>query len=312
MVADYDQACSLGRHGRSSNLSSPPPLGYHQLRNVNIACNAYNACVIAVSQTEIVLRKAQLEFSDFVLLKPTVVAEKLRRTGIKERDVVLFQCKLARKALSDPNFSTEVINGLRESVIDSLKVLITARLAGSCKELKPTISGISEFSDISRNKVSPIIDSLEQWDFVSTKCNRKELLVFVTANADMGIDAISGNFMDETSALKEISSNIEKQMLSEADIKFLENMENAFRFAESAYDKNTLNYDVMHDLHDQSMNLLVQAKDNNCNLESFHKFTSLLNEIAMIKKEARDKELKPAILEKNGEKLGRAIVYRIR
>jgi hypothetical protein len=128
----------------------------------------------------------------------------------------------------------------------------------------------------------------------------------------MGIDAISGNLTDEFNTLDEMLVKIQKNEFSASDLKFLENLENAFRFAESAYDKNTLNYEVTRELHDNVMSLLVQAKENKCNLKDFKEVANLLSQIAEIKEEARAKGLKSATLERTDRRLGRAIVYRIK
>jgi hypothetical protein len=262
--------------------------------------------------SETILEKIRLDVSDIVLLKPEVVAKKLERGGINKEDVPALQCHLAKEALSSDVFSNYFSPGLKESMSELVKVLLTVRLANYFNELKPTIFCISDFSKISRNKVSPMIYFLELWNLVDTKTHRREQLVFPTATADLYIDVISGNLRDEYRNLDKMAELSKKNKLTRDDLAFLENLESAFRLGKSAYNPNTINYEIMDELHEKSMKLLVEAKESTINIDDFTAFLNTIQQIMKIKDKAKKMSLKPVELEKTNEKLGRARVFRVK
>lgn len=108
-----------------------------------------------IVMSEMILDKAGLVYSDVLLLKPSIVAKKLEEGGVDKKNISSTQCDLAKKALA---LNTLVLStGLRGIASDVIKILITARLANYCEQ-KPTILRISDFSKISRNRVSPMVD----------------------------------------------------------------------------------------------------------------------------------------------------------
>lgn len=258
------------------------------------------------------LSKTQLDYSDIVLLKPDVMARKLREVGVNKKEVPTIQCQLAREALSSDAFLMRVSSGLKESALDILKILITARLANSCENLKPTIVGISDFSNISRNKVSPMVSFLELCNLVGTKSQRREQLVFPTTIADIYIDIISGNLKEEYSCLKKAIQGMKRCESTIESFAFLENLEAAFRLSESAYDTNTMNHQIMEELHAKSMKLLVESNEGKMNIDDLEAFSNTILQIIRVKEKAKEMGLKPVILEKTDEELGRAKVYRVK
>jgi hypothetical protein len=265
-----------------------------------------------MSKMEIILSKAQLEYADIVLLRPQIIARRLHEAGIEEPEVSEIQCGIAKEVLASDSFQNYLASGIKESALDYLRVLIATRLANSCAELKPTIFGISDFSNINRNKVSPMIDSLQFWDLVSTKNSKRELLVSVTEKTDLSIDVISGNLIDVYINLRKIVAKIGRTKLTLSDLLFIKNLETAFRFSASAYNENTLNREIMEELHEKSMKLFIAAKEDRIDKDDLLAFSKTIQEIIKIKEDARKMGLKPVILEKTSEELGRARVFRIK
>jgi hypothetical protein len=257
------------------------------------------------------LSKSQLDYSDVALLKPRVVARKLHEGGVNDGEVPALQCQLAREALSSNAFLKN-LPGLKESALDVIKILITARLANSCKNLKPTIMSISDFSKISRNKVSPMVSFLELCDLVGTRSQKREQLVFPTIIADIYIDIISGNLKEEYSDLKNAIQDMKEHEPAIEHLALFENLETAFRLAESAYDTNTMNHQIMEELHAKSMKLLVESKEGKLHIDDLEEFSNTILHIIKVKEKARKMGLEPVILEKTDEELGRAKVYRVK
>ena len=260
---------------------------------------------------ENVLDKAQLEYSDILLLKPEKVAKKLEKGGVDKAEISTVQCNLAKEALASeiPLFGSL---GLKESTSNVIKILATARLAKYCKDLKPTILCISNISKISRNKVSPMVDMLQLSDLVDTKSQRRELLILPTITADVYIDVISGNLEEEHDFLRRTMNNIKNERTTQEDFEFLENLEAAFRLSKSAYEANTLNHEIMDEMHEKSMKLLVNTKDGKADIREFEAFSNAISQIIKTNKKAKDMGLRPVILEKTSEELGRAKVYRVK
>jgi hypothetical protein len=260
---------------------------------------------------KVTLKQTQLKSSDILLLKPATVVEILKEEGVDSDEVPALQCQLAKKALASDAI-VDVFVGLKEPASDFLKVLITVRLASSCGQLKPTIGGIADLSKISRNKVSPLVNFLEYCDLVNVKSLRREQQVFPTAAADMYIDIITGNLKEECSNLRKIINDIKSEKIASDSLTFLENLETAFRLSKSAYDPNTINYEILKDLHDTAMKILVEAKDGKIRIDDFEEFSETLMEISKIKEKAKKEGLKPVILERTDEEFGGARVFRVK
>lgn len=260
--------------------------------------------------SESILDNSRLD-PDILLLRPEIVAKKLEEGGVDKKEVSSIQCDLAKEALSS-NSWVSFFPGLRESASDIIKVLISARLANYCEQLKPTIICISDFSKISRNRVSPMVEVLKLSDLVYTRPERREQLVFPTAVADIYIDIISGNLQEEHCNLRKTKDQIKEGKLTKDNFKFLEDLEAAFGLSKSAYETNTMNREVLEELHEKSMKLLVSAKEGKANIEDFEAFLETISQIIQVKEKAKEMGLKPAILEETNETLGRARVFRVK
>lgn len=154
---------------------------------------------------------------------------------------------------------------------------------------------------------------LELSDLVNTKPERREQLVFPTTTADIYIDIISGNLEDEINNLKKTMDLLKKKgALLKDNFEFLANLEAAFGLAKTAFETNTMNQQIMEELHEKSMKLLVDAKEGKVNTRDLTDFTKTLSNMKDAQKKAKKFGLQPVILEKTGEKWGRASVYRVK
>lgn len=265
-------------------------------------------------QMEKIRDRIKLECAnDVLLLRPDIVVKALqKRSGINKNEVTEALCMFFKDSLESGGFAKTIPHGLREDTSAALKVLVIARLAHSTETLTPSIRTIARFARLSRNWVSPCVGFLEASGLVETKTNRREQLVLPTMLTDLYIDVISGNMTEESKNMTRIVDELKHGEIGSESIDFLERLEDSFHLGKSAYDVNTINYEIMKDLHDKSMNLLVEARSGKVNLKDFEEFLDIMVHMNKVREKARKIGVQPVILEKTEDKLGRARVFRVK
>ena len=262
-----------------------------------------------------ILEKANLVFpDDIVLLEPDIIAKKLHeKAGIQKHDLSKTMSKLFESAITSQRFADTIPPGLTEAIVDCFKVLLTARLANSISNAA-SIMAIAKFTNLSRNLVSPCVKFLEIIDLVNIKSHMRGQLVIPTHRATLYIDVISGNLENEYNRLKTVANEAKQGELSSESLKFLEDLETVFHIAKLAYNEATVNYEIMEDLHDRVRALVVKAREGKDAeiTKNLDELLDLLEHIVSVREKAKQIGVRPVILEKTEEKLGRARVFRVK
>lgn len=262
-----------------------------------------------------VMNRANLAFPDDILLsEPEFIAAKLREARIPEHKLPEVLSTIFEGAIDIKNFADIVPRGLTEGTIDSFKILTTARWANFLQDVKPTISTVAKFSKLNRNFVSTFIRGLENVDLVCTQRHERSELVIPTPLATLYINALSGNVRKEYNLLKQVADEVKRDKISSRSLKFLEHLETAFHLAKLAYNENTLNYEIMEDLHSKVRELVVKARHDKDKeiVGNLAELLDIFEHMIKVREKATKMGVRSIILEKTGEKLGRARVFRVK
>lgn len=265
---------------------------------------------------EEIVKSAGLVFpDDIVLQEPKIVSAKLRRKSRMSDDkLAKTLLALSKQVIASDYFREIMPSGLEEPTVKMMKILVTTRWANYIETVKPSLTTISDLSNISRNVVSPCVRFLDVLDLINVRSHMRSQLISPTRLTTLFINAISGDLRNEHKQLREIVDAIRKGRFSRENMDFLENLETAFHIAKRAYNEDTMNYEIVKDLHSKVRELVVKAEEgkNKEFIRSSVEFMEMLEHITKTREKAMKLGLKPSILEDTGEKLGRAKVFRIK
>ena len=259
------------------------------------------------------MNKANLAFPDDILLsEPEFIAAKLREIRVTEKKLPEVLSTIFESAMETKSFADIVPRGLTPGTIDSFKILTTTRWTNFLQDAKPTISTVAKFSKLNRNFVSTFIKGLENVDLVYTQRHERSELVLPTVLTTLFIDALSGNLRKECDLLKQIADEVKIDKISSQSLKFLEDLETAFHLVKLAYNENTLNYEIMEDLHSKVRELVVKAQHEENIVENLTELLDIFRYLIDVREKATKMGVRPLILENTGDRLGRARVFRVK
>lgn len=257
------------------------------------------------------MNKADLAFPDDILLyEPEFIAGKLRGIRVPEDKLPEILSSIFERAVETKGFVEIVPHGLAPGTIDSFRILTTTRWANFFQDVKPTISTVARLSKLNRNFVSAFIRGLENVDLVYTQRHKRSELVLPTALTTLFIDALTGNLRKECDLLKRIVDELGTNKISSQSLKFLEDLETAFHLAKLAHNENTLNYEIVENLHSKVRELVVKAQHEENIVENLTELLELFEHLTNVRKKATKMGVRPLVLENTGDKLGRTRVFR--
>ena len=245
--------------------------------------------------------------------EPNIIADKLISEDIKMGDLHEVILPWVSSEFESDEFE-RALAGLEEGSKDMFKVLVTARWADFLQPVKPTIGMIAKYSRINRNSVSTIAKLLDSLDLVESSKDVRSQLILPTPLSRIYIDVLSGNLTKEHNRIERVLTEIRQDELTEDSIEYLEDLETAFHLVKLAYDENTINYEIMDELHSRVREIVVKTSsgENEEVIEKINEFLQDIDYINKVREKAKKLGLPKVVLDDTKERLGRARIFRVR
>lgn len=245
---------------------------------------------------------------------PSFIADKLiSEGGVNTSDLPGVILPWVSSSFESDGFE-RALAGLKVGSIDILKVLVTARWADFLQSIKPTIGTIAKYSHINRNSVSTMAKLLDSLDLVESSREVRSQLILPTPVSRIFVDLLAGDLTEEHGRLGRVLAEIGRGGLTEESVKYLDDMETAFHLGRLAHDENTINHEIMVELHSRVREIVVETASGERE-EVTEKIDGFLQDIAHInevREKAKKLGLPTVVLEDTEERLGRARVFRVR
>ncbi len=246
--------------------------------------------------------------------EPSIIADKLISKGdVKTSELPGIILPWVSSAFKSDGLK-RAFAALEEGSINIFKVLVIARWIEYLQHVKPTISTIAKYSHINRNSVSTIVKLLDSLDLVESSKDVRSQLILPTHLSRIYIDVLSGNLTEEHDRLERVLTEIRQDELSKDSIKYLEDIETAFHLVKLAYDENTINFEIMDELHSRVREIVVKTSSSEKEevIDVINRFLQDIDYINKVREKAKKLGLPTVILEDTKERLGRARIFRVR
>jgi len=246
--------------------------------------------------------------------EPSIVADKLISKGdVNTSELPGIILPWVSSAFKSDGFK-RALAGLEEGSINIFKVLVIARWIEYLQHVKPTISTIAKYSHINRNSVSTIVKLLDSLDLVESSKDVRSQLILPTHLSRIYIDVLSGNLTDEHDRLERVLTEIRQEELTKDSLKYLEDIETAFHLVKLAYDENTINFEIMDELHSRVREIVVKTSSSEKGdvIDVVNRFLQDIDHINKVREKAKKLGIPIVILEDTKERLGRARIFRVR
>jgi hypothetical protein len=218
----------------------------------------------------------------------------------------------AKFVYKDKGISGTVPPGFNEDLSFSVIITSAASLAGGIPGMEPSISCVSDLIGKDRNFVAAFAKGLANGHLVDLREQKRGELIEPTLSGLAYTDLVIMNGAWTARALQEVSEELRCKARNEA-LEKLEDLEIAFHMAEKAYDRSTMNFKIMEELHQYATEALVNARKGKIDI-ALDKIAALVENLHVMsesKKKARKLGMRSAILEETGE-LGKARVFEVK
>ncbi len=249
---------------------------------------------------------------DFVLPDLSYIRSRVASTS-KKGNVDKIAYDFVKFVFKDKGIAEAIPLGFNEDLSNSIIITSAAYLAEALLNVEPSIKCVSDLTGKDRNFVAAFAKGLANGHLVDLREKRREELIEPTLSGLAFNDIVLMNGAWTARALEETARELKSGVKVKA-VERLEDLEIAFHMAKKAYNKDTLNFKIMEELHKHSTELLVNGQEGNVDLvlEKVAYLVTTLNAMSETRKKARKLGLRPTVLEATGEEVGKARVYQLK
>jgi phosphate uptake regulator len=275
-------------------------------------CMGYRLIVKSVERTADHAVKIAKDALSFKRKLESPIISKIE--NLSKLTISMFEDSINSLFESNYKKAEKVINSLEETTKLGSEIVVLSRAKGLAESANPVllVESVKRTAEYASD-IAEIVLNLNIESVLGKAMMEKDGLPLSPAHlTDLNTNILSGNLKKELVAMKKVVDEVKKGHLSPKNVDFLERLENAFRLAKSVFGIDTMNFEITKELHERSMKLLVEAKENKFDNEDFEEFLQLIARMNEINDKVRKMKLQPIILEKTKEKIGRARVFRLK
>ena len=264
------------------------------------------------AQLQLMIHKSGLIPDDFILPDLNYIRKRIASAS-KKGSVDDTVYSLAKFMYKDNGIAGTLPAGFNEELSNNITITSAAFLALALPNLEPSISCVSDLTGKNRNFVAGFAKGLANGHLVDLFGLGRGELIKPTMSGLAFNDIVIMNGAWTATALEHVLRELESGAKDSA-IETLEDLEIAFHMAEKAFDRNTLNFKIMEELHKDSTELLVNSRNGKMNIaqDQIKNLIKSLRAMSETKRKARKLNLRPVILAATGEELGNARVYKVK
>lgn len=208
--------------------------------------------------------------------------------------------------------STELV---RTGVPEDKKWILL--ILGACRWVKatpwrePTIGNVADLCVMNRNSVAHMTDVLKPFGLLSKKQHGRGELVLTTRLGDLYSDLSLENSNSAITYFDLVKKGLKKKSLTSENIEDLELVESALNLVKKSYPENTLNYEVFDTLQHDTIQVIAAIRSGEGKAQALlDKTIEALKIVQETRERAEKLKLKPLVLERTGENVGKGRVYR--
>jgi len=268
---------------------------------------------VAMQNYEPLIQKSGLSATDFLLSDCSYVVNRIAgNVTSRNANKEIYSC--VKFVLSNLDFERSISLDLKPELTSSFLVYAAANFAKFLPDMEPNLLTVSDLTGINRNLLAGFCKGLANVHLLDLRQNAQQELVIPTIRAHLYADVALMNGKTAATTLKSVAKSIRNDGVNEENLGILEDVEAAFHDAELAYGRNTINHQIIQELHERIMEIRVYAKKMKTKeiTTQIDSLVEILNRMADSRAKATRLGLGPAILEDEGERLGSARVFRVK